>query len=249
MTFVFVRILRKVEAVKTQRLLRGERFSNGQVGVMLQPIVELHRFPAFSKLPHAVAADARYLWVSSRETRRIDVIERDAFVKVAEIDPPGMPWGMTYGDGQLVMTCGEEPDDTRRIRRYTMGSGFATGFVACPDDTGSHLAIHDGRVLLGQWYNRELLLLREDGTVERTYTTPHGIAGVSVVDGIACVLGTDDEDDGEYWLTRIDLGDSAAQPQDIATVPFRARGLAWDGHRWWTNHREADQIVAFVFPS
>lgn len=216
---------------------------------MLAPIVELDRFPAFSPQPHAVASDGKVLYVSSRTTRRVDVIARDSFAKIDEIEPPGMPWGMTFGRNELLMTCGETDEDSRRIRRYIPGTGFADGFVACPDDTGSHLATYQDRVVLGQWYNKRLLLLDDDGSIVRTFTAPHGIAGVCVVAGIACVLGTDDEDHGRYWITRIDLANPAAPPQDTALVPFHARGLAWDGNQWWTNHREADRIVAFVLPN
>ncbi|MEA2690302.1 MAG: hypothetical protein QOD51_2909, partial [Candidatus Eremiobacteraeota bacterium] len=36
--------------------------------------------------------------------------------------------------------------------------------------------------------------------------------------------------------------------EDVAIIPFPARALAFDGERFWTNHREADQIVAFARP-
>jgi len=216
---------------------------------MLAPILELDRLPAFSPEPHAIATDGRQLWVSSKTTRRIDVIDRDAFEKVGEIDPPGMPWGMAYCDGVLAMTCGETSDDTRIIRRYTREGGFAPNGTPCPEDTGSHLACYEGQLLLAQWYNKRLLLLDDAGEVVRRYDAPHGIAGVGVVNAMACVLGTDDEGAGDYWITRIDLADPSSRPQDVALVPFRARGLAWDGNTWWTNHREAGQIVAFVLPS
>jgi len=99
-------------------------------------------------------------------------------------------------------------------------------------------------VLLGQWYNKHLLLLNDDGTVAHTWNTPHEICGVAVIDDMAFLLGTDDEDSEEYYLSRLDLRSGLAD--DIASVPFRARGLAWDGSRFWTNHREADRTVTFA---
>ncbi|MDE2482164.1 MAG: hypothetical protein KGN02_08235 [bacterium] len=215
---------------------------------MLNPIVILDTLPAASPQPHAIAIDGQRVWISSRASKRIDVMDRDAWHKIDELVPPGMPWGMTFGNGDIVMTCGEGDDDTRRIRRYTPGVGFVDGYLACPDDTGSHLAIDaDGRVLLGQWYNKRLLSLRDDGSVAREIATPHGIAGVAVIGDNACVLGTDDEDDGEYYISRVDL--RTGEAADLATVPFRARGLAWDGSRFWTNEREADRTMTFVLPS
>jgi hypothetical protein len=35
---------------------------------------------------------------------------------------------------------------------------------------------------------------------------------------------------------------------DIARIPFAARALAFDGERFWTNHREQNQIVSFLHP-
>lgn len=214
---------------------------------MLQPIVELERLVSFSPQPHAVAVHGDLLWVSSRATRRIDVIDRSSWQKRDELDAPGMPWGMVYSDGELIATCGEEAEDYRRIRRYESGEGWQDSFIACPDDTGSHLAVHNGRVLLGQWYNQVVLELDESGEVTRRYSAPHGIAGVAIDGDKAFLLTTDDEDEGDYWITRLDLMTGVCD--DVALVPFHARGLAWDGEQFWTNHREADRTVTFRLPS
>jgi hypothetical protein len=214
---------------------------------MLMPIVELDRLVSFSSQPHAVAVDGGLVYVSSRATRRIDVIDGASWEKRGELKPPGMPWGMTHGGGELVMTCGEEADDFRRIRRYSPDTGWEPSHLPCPDDTGSHVAIHDGHVLLGQWYNKTVLKLDDAGRTLRRYDVPHGIAGIAVAADMAFLLSTDDEDAGEYWITRLDLATNVCE--DIALVPFRARGLAFDGERFWTNHREADRTVTFRLPS
>lgn len=213
---------------------------------MLKAILEVERFVSPSPQPHSIAVRGKDVWVASRATRKIDVIEREGWRKTGEIEPPGMPWGMNYGGGSIVMTCGEEPDDTRRIHRYIPGEGFDSLDLACPDDTGSHLALYGGRILLGQWYNKKLLLLGEDGSVSRTWNAPHEICGVAVIDDMAAILGTDEEENGDYYLSRLDLRSGIAD--DLAIVPFRARGLAWDGSRFWTNHREADRTVTFALP-
>ncbi|MBV8639661.1 MAG: hypothetical protein JO322_16395 [Candidatus Eremiobacteraeota bacterium] len=214
---------------------------------MLQPIVELDRLVSFSSQPHAVAIDGDLLYVSSRATRRIDVIDRNAWQKWDELDAPGMPWGMTYARGELIATCGEGTDDLRRIRRYASDEGWQHSFIPCPDDTGSHLAVHDGRILLGQWYNQVVLELDDDGAILRRYEVPHGLAGVAIDGDKAFLLTTDDEDDGDYWITRLDLMTGVCD--DVALVPFHARGLAWDEEQFWTNHREADRTVRFRLPS
>jgi len=214
---------------------------------MLKPIVEIDRLVSVSPEPHAVAVRGKDVWISSRATRKIDVMAREGWGKVGEIDPPGMPWGMNFGGGALLMTCGEGDDDHRFVHRYNPGEGFDEPAIAAPDDTGSHLALYGGRVLLGQWYNKRLLLLAGDGAVVHTWNVPHEICGVAVIDDMACMITTDDEATEEYFLTRLDLRGGAAT--DLAAVPFRARGLAWDGSRFWTNHREADRTVTFVLPS
>ncbi len=211
---------------------------------MLKPIVELERRVAVSPEPHSVATDGTTMWVASRATRKIDEIDVKTWQKKGEIDPPGMPWGMTYDGGALVMTCGEPPDDNRFVRRYAEGR-FEAG-VPCPQDTGSHVAVHGDDVLLAQWYNQQLLRLDRAGRAVQAYTAPHGIAGVAVAGESAYLVTTDDEDQGDYWVTRVDLSDGTAV--DVARIPFKARGLAWDGARFWTNHREADRTVAFRLP-
>ncbi len=213
----------------------------------MQTIVEIDRLVSISPLPHSVATDGQTAWIASRATRRIDVMDTKTWCKTGEIEPPGMPWGMNYGAGALVMTCGEGDDDNRRIRRYVPGSGFLKGTIDCPDDTGSHLALYGDRLLLAQWYNKVLLLLDDAGAVKRTYAVPHGVAGLAVIGEVAYALGTDDEDAGEYWITAVDLKSGACG--DLSTVPFHARGLSWDGSRFWTNFREADRTVVFTLPT
>lgn len=215
---------------------------------MLPTILELERLDGISPEPHSIASDGTTMWIASRDTKCVDVVDRASWKKIGEIQPPGMPWGMAFGNGAVYMTCGEGPDDNRNIHAFVPGKGFDPNVVPCPDDTGSHLTIHDGRVLLAQWYNRRLLLLDEAGKVLAEYRAPHGIAGVAEREGAIFVVGTDEEEHGEYYITRLDLADGIAAATDVAFVPFRARGLAWDGSDWWTNHREAHQTIRFALP-
>jgi hypothetical protein len=101
------------------------------------------------------------------------------------------------------------------------------------------LSVADGKLLLGQWYRQKLHVLGDDGSVMRSYDAPHQVGGIAVVDGAAFVLGADEEANGAYYITRVDL--TSGTSSDIAVVPFRARGLAWDGKQFWSNHREADR--------
>ena len=80
--------------------------------------------------------------------------------------------------------------------------------------------------------------------MQREIGVPHGICGQAFVDGRFFLVTTDDEESGDYWLTRVDARGATPVSEDIARIPFAARALAFDGERFWTNHRAADQIVA-----
>lgn len=212
----------------------------------MKTILEIERRQATCEQPHAIATDGETLWVSSRATYRVDVVDRAAWRKVGELRPPAMAWGMTYGGGDVFMTCGDQDTANRRIVTYRDGAVIGTP-IPCPDGTGSHLSF-DGRfILLGQWYLKKIHALGADGAIVRTYDTPHEVCGIAAKDGGLFVLGTDDEDTTEYFISAIDIATGSAR--DVAAVPFRARGLAWDGSSFWTNHREADQTVRFALPA
>lgn len=205
-------------------------------------ITEIDRKQATCKEPHAIATDGKTLWVSSRKTWLVDVIDRAQWRKTGELAPPAMAWGMTFADGDVVMTCGDFDTEDRRIVRFH--DGMHKGMpIVCPDGTGSHLAFDGKHILLGQWYLQKVNVLDEDGNVTRTYGSPHQVCGIVVKGGQIFALGTDDENTDDYFITSIDM--ATGEARDLASVPFKARSLAWDGEAFWTNHREADQTVRF----
>ncbi|MBV9333086.1 MAG: hypothetical protein JO146_03685, partial [Candidatus Eremiobacteraeota bacterium] len=123
----------------------------------------------------------------------------------------------------------------------------STGAIDCPDATGSQLSYDGSWLYLSQWYNRRILGLDDQGNIVRQIEVPHQICGQCYVDGSFYLVTTDDEDTGEYLLTRVSAnGDHRSE--DLARIPFAARALAFDGSRFWTNHREANEIVAFESP-
>src|SRR5208283_2603122 len=130
--------------------------------------------------------------------------------------------------------------------RFVPGHGFKSKeAIACPDDTGSQLGFDGDRLYVSQWYNRRILSLNELGEVGTTIEVPHGICGQVIVRGRFYLVTTDDEATDEYFLTRVDARDGTPIVKDLARIGFPARALAFDGERFWTNHRAADQIVAF----
>jgi hypothetical protein len=187
--------------------------------------------------------------MGSLGTCRIYAIDRMTWSARDEGESPGLPWGMTVVGDELRVIHGVGADDDRVVKRLIPGRGFQKhGGFRAPDGTGSQLG-WDGDVLyISQWYNRRILGVDAQGLVLSAVGVPHGICGQVVVDGKFYLVTTDDEERGDYWLTRVDARGAEPVCEDLAVIPFPARGLAFDGERFWTNHREADQIVAFARP-
>jgi hypothetical protein len=216
----------------------------------MKDIREVKRLESPAPKPQSLAWDGKTWWMGSRETRRIYGIDPTSWTVTWETAAPGTPWGLTVvGNGELRVLCGETADDNRIIRRCVAGKGFDPAFgLPCPDDAGSQLGWDGAKLHVSQWYPKKVHTLAADGTVERTIIVPHGICGQVIVDGIIYLVTTDAEETTEYWLTRVEpRGGAGGLPkiEDVARIPFQARALAWDGARFWTNHRERNQIVAF----
>ncbi len=207
---------------------------------------EILRLPSPAPKPQSLAFDGTSLWIGSRETRRIYALDPNSWTLRDEAEAPGTPWGMTVVGDELRVLCGETSDDNRIVRRFIPGHGFKKGdAIPCPDDTGSQLAYDGDRLYVSQFYKRTILSLGERGEVGTTVTVPHDICGQVIVNGCFYLVTTDDESTDDYWLTRVDARNGGTHTSDLARIPFAARALAYDGERFWTNHREADQVVAF----
>ena len=218
-------------------------------GACVKNVVELLRLPSPAPKPQSIASDGTTLWIGSRETRRLYAVDRVTWLGRDEGVAPGVPWGMTLVGDELRVIYGKGDDDDRFVGRFIPGRGFHEhGGFRAPDGTGSHLG-WDGDVLyVSQWYNQRIIGVDVQGTALSTVHVPHGICGLVVAGGMFYTVTTDDEEAGPYWLTRVDARGAAPLCEDLAIIPFPARGLAFDGERFWTNHREADEIVAFARP-
>jgi len=187
--------------------------------------------------------------MGSIETDRLYAINPRQWTVIEEEKVPGIPWGMTVVGDELRVVCGVGEDDDRVIKRFVPGHGFKTsGTIECPDKTGSQLSYDGTYLYLSQWYNRRILGLDELGEIVREISVPHQICGQCFVDGSFYLVTTEDEESGEYFLTRVSANGDV-RSEDLARIPFAARALAHDGSRFWTNHREANQIVSFDAPA
>ncbi|HTW84945.1 MAG TPA: hypothetical protein VMD91_12800 [Candidatus Sulfotelmatobacter sp.] len=214
----------------------------------MNQIVELLRLPSPTPTPQALAFDGARLWVGSRDTHRILSIDPAEWTARDEGEAPNVPWGMTAVAEEFRVIAGDADGD-RFVHRFVPGHGFATeGTFRAPDGTGSQLS-WDGDVLyISQWYKQQFVGVDADGDVLGVTKAPHQICGQTIVDGCFYAVTTDDEESGVYWLTRVDARGAEPVASDLAIIPFPARALAFDGERFWTNHRAADQIVAFERP-
>lgn len=216
---------------------------------MLKDILETSRRRAPFEKPQSIAFDGASLWVGSIATSKIYRLDPRTLAIEFEADAPGKPWGMTVvGDGELRVICGMTEDDNRHVRRFVRNKGFvADGAFQCPDDTGSQLSFDGKRLYVSQWYNRRLLAVDDAGGVQEVVPVPHQICGQTFANGDFYLLTTEKEETSDYWITRV-AGSNGRTIQDIAHVPFHARALAFDGKQFWTNHREAGEIVSFQLP-
>lgn len=201
-------------------------------------------------MPQSLAWNGGLLWMGSKQTKQIYAIDPVTWSVRAQTAAPGTPYGITAVNGELRVVCGETAEDNRIIRRFVPDQGFDPAFaLPCPDDTGSQLSYDGRRLHLTQWYPKKLITLSDTGEVERTILVPHEICGQVFVDGCFYLVTTDDEETKDYWLTRIDPRPSTPKIDDLIRIPFAARALAFDGTRFWTNHREQNQIVSFARPN
>ena len=213
----------------------------------MQDIHVLDQFDAPCQRPHALAFDGGRLWISSVADSHLYALDLATGDVEDAGECPGKPWGLAAVADALRVLCGETAEDLRLIRAFVPGVGFMGEPTPSPDDTGSQLSFDGKRLHVSQWYNKLLLRLAPGGTVERAYALPYGIAAHAIVGAHAYVLGTDDEATPDYRLSRLDLDTGAVE--DVARVPHLARGLAYDGTRFWTAVREQHQLLAFELPA
>ena len=215
----------------------------------LQDIVELLRVDAPTLRPQAIAFDGTSLWLGSVATERLYALAPKTWTVTDEMSLPGKPWGMTVVGDELRVLLGQTDEDHRTIFRVIPGHGLRnSSAIPCPDDTGSHLSYDGERLYVSQWYNKRIIALDDAGRPGTVVDCLHEIAGHTIVGGCFYCVTTDDETSGLYYLTRIDARGAIPTSVDLATIPFHARGLAFDGERFWTNDREIHQTVCFARP-
>jgi hypothetical protein len=212
----------------------------------LPAVSERRRLTAPAITPQALAWHSGFLWMGSRDLRRIYKIDIEPWTIAEELDPPGIPWAAVSTGNEIRFTIGEGADDDRYVRRYVPGAGFSTtDRIACPELTGSYLSYDGENLYLSQWYKHRILQLDGSGKILRKIDIGAEISGHAFANGLIYVLrGT--EQNGESWtIASLDPRQETPQVEDIAVVPFACRSLTFDGEHFWSNHRAANEMVSF----
>lgn len=216
--------------------------------VKLPAIEEIKRLLSPAPTPQALAWHKGELWFGSRDLQRIYRMERESWEVAEEIQAPGTPWAAASDGNSLWLTLGEGPEDDRYLRRLESGKKFSDP-LACPEFTGSYLSYDGTSLYLSQWYNHRILQLDSAGKIIREIAVGAEISGHTFVHGAIYVLRGTEQNGGDWRLARLDPHEASPKVEELARVPFQCRSLAYDGERFWTNHREADRIVSFEMPA
>jgi hypothetical protein len=214
----------------------------------IAPIQELLRMPAPCPQPWGLACDGTDLWIGSIETNRLYGVRALQGTLFEETEAPGRPMGLTVTGDALRVVMSEGDDGDRYIRRYVMGKDFKSERIACPDLTGSFLAYDGDRVFLSQRYLQRILELDEAGSIQRAIAVPRQITGMVIVGGRFYAITTVDRESTDYRLLCIDARKDEPEIQELATIPFIARSLGFDGSKFWTAVPDSNEIVAFAKP-
>lgn len=210
-----------------------------------EPIRVRQRYKTLHPEPQGLAAFGPRIVVSFRENPRIFTLDLTSSRCDAWVTTPTAAWGLAAADDRVWAVCAYGPNNDRHVFEYDVAGIQRPGPIRCPDGTGSYIA-HDGRDLfLSQWYEQRVFRLTGAREFEPLFKAKRGICGIAAVDGALTLLTTADEDSLDYFVERFDLSDPAGGCVDLATVPIRARSLAWTGSEYLTSHREAGEIVAF----
>lgn len=215
----------------------------------LPAITERERLPSPAVTPQALTWDGNQLWMGSRDLRRIYQIERKGWTVNGEEEAPGIPWAAVSVGDDVWFTLGEGPDDDRYLWRYGKGRGFSEADrIACPELTGSYVSYDGEHLYLSQWYKHRILKLDAKANILREIAIHAEICGHVFVNGLIYVLRGTEQGEGDWRIARLDPRDAVPQVQELARVSFQCRSLAFDGEYFWTNHRDANQIVSFAIP-
>lgn len=216
---------------------------------IMTEIRETLRLPAPGPEPLGLAFDGTTLWIGSREAHRLYALDPANWTVREEAQAPGAPFGIVVVGDELRAVIGHgDDDDDRYMYRFVPGRGFKSERIECPDLSGAHLGFDGDTLFLSQAHNMRILALDGHGTVIRSIELDRVPVGMVIIDGLFYVIACD-KDFKNPQLTKVDAHGESPRVTALASIPFAARGLAFDGSRFWTGHRATNEIVAFEIPA
>lgn len=219
----------------------------------MNEISDLERHPSPTVTPQALAWDRQQLWMSSRDLGTLFQVDVNQWKVGEEVDPPGTVWAAVATNDGWRFTIGKGLNDDRYVYRFNPSEGF-TKLFACPEFTGSYLSFDGDHLYLSQWYKGLILKLDQQGNVLREIDVGEEICGHTFVDGMFYVLrGRENKnvpDQAEEWrIARLSPREEKPKVENLAPIPFASRSLTFDGNRFWSNHRAADETISFTIPA
>lgn len=213
------------------------------------PIRVRQRYKTMFPLPQGLAVAGSRLFVSFRDDPQIFTLDLPTSRCDLWAIAPNPPWGLAASQDRVWAVCGYGQNADRHVVEFDATGNQCSSPTRCPDGTGSYIAFDGRELFLSQWYEQRVFRLTDAQVFEPLFSATRGICGIAADHGTLTLLTTADEETLEYHLERYDLSHPAGGCVDVATVPFRARSLAWSGSEYLTNHREAGEIVAFSMAS
>ena len=218
----------------------------------MQEIRNIRRRASPVVTPQALAWDGNSLWLSSRDLGTLYKVDPEQWKIVEELDPPGIVWAAVFTNDGWRFTLGKGLNDDRYVYRYTATDGFKKLF-ACPDFTGSYLSFDGENCYLSQWYKGQLHQFDDSGKILRTLELGEEICGHTFVDGTLYVLRGREHKNvpnktEEWRMARLDMHAEGPRLEEVAPIPFAARSLTFDGEKFWSNHRAANETISFTLP-
>lgn len=211
---------------------------------------DLVRYPSPVQGPQGLAWDGQSMWLTSAANGRLYELDPKTRSVRREFVPPYEALGVAYtgADFRLVLAPAiDEPDlerDHRFVYSFTPGGGFTACFP-CPDFSGSFLACANGTLYCSQAWDKKLIELDERGAPVREVQIERRPVGMTVVDGAFYVATVNDDwDDGQ--IQRLGVHATASSIETLRSFPFKPRGVAYDGQRFWTADRNNHAIVSFT---
>jgi hypothetical protein len=217
--------------------------------------IELHmsgqvRYSSPVQGPQGLAWDGESMWVTSAANGRLYALDPQTWEIRREFVPPYESLGVTYtgSDFRLVLAPAiDEPElenDRRYVYSFTLDGGFTECFP-CPNFSGSFLAYANGTLYVSQAWDKKLIEVDDRGGSVREVQLERRPIGVTIVDD-AFYLATVDEDWADGKLQRLGIGADPSSIETLQSLPFKPRGVAYDGKRFWTADRNNHAIVSLT---